>query len=124
MHVAKAQRPEQSLWLLDPAAAVAVYDNDPPAFDSDLPTRGQRREILIVVSAHGIDRGDGLEGGDGLRSVDVTGMNDHVDASEDLEDTIGKPVDEFGAMTVSDHANACSQRPDFLPRTCGTAAAI
>ena len=43
---------------------------------------------------------------DGLRAVDVAGVNDQVDASENLEQAIGKPIQEFRAVGVGNHSNA------------------
>jgi hypothetical protein len=96
-----------------------VHDNYPPPFDIDLTARGQRSEHLIVISADSIDWRDALERSDGLRSADVAGVKDQIDAPQDFKEALGKPVDEFRAVGVSDHSDACGQGLEFLPKTGG-----
>ena len=109
MQVAKAERPQQRLRLLYPAAHVAVHEHDPPAFHGDLSALGQRCQPSIVVAADGIDGGDAFELGDGLRCDDVAGVQDEVDSAQDLEETIRQAVEKLRTVGVSDHPDARRQ---------------
>ena len=106
MQVAKAERPQQRLRLLHPAAQVAVNEHDPPAFNADLSALGQRGQVSVVVAADRFDRSDLFELRDGLRRDDVAGMQDEVDSAQRLEKAIGQAVEKLGAVGVSDHSDS------------------
>src|SRR5260370_29116398 len=103
---AEAQGPQQGLRLLDPAAAVAMDDDDAPAFDGDLFAQRPARAVQIVVAANDFDRSEGRKRGDGSGSVDVARVDDHVYAAEDFEHAIREAIHELRAMGVGDDPDA------------------
>lgn len=109
LQVAEAQRPEQCLRFLDPMSAVAVHQHDLPSLDRDLSTQREGVEIPVVITADCYDRCDALELGDGLRAADIPGMQDQVDATQDLVDSLGQMIEKFWAVSVRDHPDASGQ---------------
>ena len=106
---AERQSPEQGLRLLEPAAAIAMNDDDAPALDGDLPAQGQGGERSIVVAANGLDRRDATQLRDGLGTIDVPGVNDQVHAAQDLEEAFGQMLQELRAVRVRNDSDSGRQ---------------
>ena len=102
---AEAQRPEERVRLLEPAAAIAMHDDDPFAFDLDL-SRQWKVQPAVVVSTHRLDVRDPAEGLERLQTIDISCVNDHVDPPKYLEEARGKLVYELGAVRVRDDTDA------------------
>src|SRR5229473_4241984 len=106
---AQAQGPQQGLRLLDPAAAVAMDDDDAFAFDSHVFAKRPAGALRIVVAANDFDQSEGRKGGDGPGAVDVPGMDDQIHTAKDFEHAIREAIHELRAMGVGDDPDAKRQ---------------
>jgi len=67
VQITEAERPQQRLRFLHPAAPIAVNEHDAPAFDRELAAQRQRGQIFIVVAAYRFDWSDAFESRDRFR---------------------------------------------------------
>jgi hypothetical protein len=77
-----------------------VHDHDPLSFNAHLARDRQRHKRTVVVPSHRLDRRQVPQCGEGSLSVDVAGVEDEVDAVENLEDALGQPIQELGTVRV------------------------
>jgi hypothetical protein len=89
-----------------------VDENDAPALDRELAGERQRGQVAIVVTPHGLNRGDAFESRDRLRPADITGVQDQVNAAEYLEDSFWQAVEELRTMGVRDDSDPRRQLLD------------
>lgn len=105
MQIAEAERPQQRLRFLHPAAPIAVDEHDAPALDRELAAQRQRRQMFIVVASHRFDWSDAFESRDRLRSVDITSVQDEIHPAKRFEDSIRETIEELRAVRVRDDPN-------------------
>lgn len=107
--IAQGDRPDERGRLFVEVAAVAVKKTDPPAADFNHPSirKWQRR---VVVALDRLHRGDPAQFGEGFHGAHVAGVEDQVDAVQQLGEAGREALQELRAVGV------CHDPDPDLPR--------